>query len=129
MKKEIGFVDALSGVNFTFKHLNGKIVRVKNDIGSVVKDGLKMTMMGYGMPFYHNEVNFGNLFIEFSVNWPEIITSSQAVGIKNLFRTYADTQEEVKEDETCLLQRYLFFALSKLIEDIWISLFLLSILL
>ena len=71
LTKEIGLIDALSGINFTVHHLNGRIIRVKNEIGDVVKDKLRMTMIGYGMPFYHNDSNFGNLFIEFNINWPD----------------------------------------------------------
>ena len=105
MTKEIGLIDALSGINFTVHHLNGRIIRVKNEIGDVVKDKLRMTMIGYGMPFYHNDSNFGNLFIEFNINWPDWITSSQAMGIKQLFQSFSDTNNDVRVDETYILQR------------------------
>jgi DnaJ-class molecular chaperone len=51
MEKEITLVESLTGVNFTFSHLDGKKIRVKSPEGHVVKPNSLMTLKNLGMPF------------------------------------------------------------------------------
>lgn len=42
MEKEITLLEALTGVDFVFNHLDGKKIRVKNEPGEIIKpDELK----------------------------------------------------------------------------------------
>ena len=104
--KEITFMQALAGVNFTFTHLNGRTVRVTNKMGDVIKQGSKMTLLNYGMPFYQDANKFGNLFIEFKIAWPEKLTPSQVMGLRNLFGNEYRGNEEAKANETAELVDY-----------------------
>lgn len=105
--QKISFVEALTGVNFTFKHLNSKTVRVKTEVGKPVKGGTQMTLLNYGMPFYHDGNNFGNLFVTFEIDWPEVLTPGQVQGLKTLFRTpQQDAANNVREDEVGVLEKY-----------------------
>lgn len=71
MSKEITLLEALTGVNFTIMHLDGRIIRVTSPGGSVIKPNDTMTCEGLGMPFHKTPYKFGNLFIDFSVKFPE----------------------------------------------------------
>jgi DnaJ-class molecular chaperone len=61
----------LTGVTFTLKHLDGTshtINTIKND---VIAHKEKKTVRGLGMPFFKDNMNFGNLIIEFSIVMPK----------------------------------------------------------
>jgi DnaJ homolog subfamily A member 2 len=106
-EKKISFVDALVGINFTFKHLNENIIRVKSEENKVVKDGTKMTLMNYGMPFTNDGSKYGNMIITFHIEWPETIQPAQAHGLKNLFRTPGQSHQQAEEtDATEVLTKF-----------------------
>jgi len=71
MEKEISLLDALTGVNFTLMHLDGRIMRVQSESGKVIKHDDQMTVEGAGMPFHKTSYKNGNLFIKFSVKFPD----------------------------------------------------------
>jgi len=77
MDKEISLLDALTGVDFTIIHLDGKIVRVQNEAGTVIKPNSTMTCEGLGMPFHKTPYKFGNLFINFKVTFPDDMNNEQ----------------------------------------------------
>lgn len=63
MEKSISLVDALTGVDFVFEHLDGQQIRVKNKPGQVIKPDSLMTLEGKGLPFHKRSYEFGNLYI------------------------------------------------------------------
>jgi DnaJ family protein A protein 2 len=75
MDKEITLLEALTGVNFTIMHLDGKIIRITNPSGQVIKPNDVMTCEGLGMPFHKTSYKNGNLFITFSIKFPDHIDS------------------------------------------------------
>jgi len=79
MDKEISLLEALTGVNFTIMHLDGRIIRITNPSGSVIKPNDIMTCDGLGMPFHKTPYKFGSLFITFSVKFPDEINADQIV--------------------------------------------------
>jgi len=87
MEKEITLHEALTGVDFTVTHLDGKKFRVKNNPGEViVPDSLK-TISDKGLPFHKQTYKYGNLFIMFKVKFPtklgaaQITAASQALNM------------------------------------------------
>mmetsp|Transcript_38948 Transcript_38948/g.37277 ORF Transcript_38948/g.37277 Transcript_38948/m.37277 type:complete len:207 (+) Transcript_38948:460-1080(+) len=52
IEKEILLVEALTGVDFVFEHLDGRKIRVKNSPGEVVKHDQIKVVEGMGMPFH-----------------------------------------------------------------------------
>ena len=72
INKEITFMQALAGVNFTFTNLNGRTIRVTNKIGEVVKQGSKMTLLNYGM-----------LFTKIRISTESYLSSSKLLGQRN----------------------------------------------
>lgn len=77
MEKEISLLEALTGVDFTVIHLDGKIIRIQNEKGQVIKPGSVMTCEGLGMPFHKTPYKFGNLFITFKIIFPESMDASE----------------------------------------------------
>eukprot|EP00761_Pharyngomonas_kirbyi_P003286 gb/GECH01003290.1/.p1 GENE.gb/GECH01003290.1/~~gb/GECH01003290.1/.p1 ORF type:complete len:404 (+),score=84.74 gb/GECH01003290.1/:1-1212(+) len=74
-RKNITLAAALTGVEFTIEHLDGRTLLVRNQEGEVVKpDEVKM-IEGEGMPTHHDPFNTGNLMIKFHVEFPKSVPS------------------------------------------------------
>ena len=71
MDKEITLLEALTGVNFTIMHLDGRIIRITNPAGQVIKPDDLMTCEDLGMPFHKTPYKNGNLFIKFNIKFPD----------------------------------------------------------
>lgn len=52
MEKEIMLLEALTGVDFTITHLDGKVIRIKNEPGEIIKHDDIKVVEGMGMPFH-----------------------------------------------------------------------------
>mgnify|MGYP001410038139 CR=1 FL=1 len=81
IEKEISLKESLCGFEFIINHISGKQLRYNNEPGNPMKDGLIKSISGYGM---ERENNKGDLHIKFIVKYPEILTSDQIDGIKNI---------------------------------------------
>jgi DnaJ family protein A protein 2 len=107
MRQKITLVEALTGVDFTFKHLDGKVIRVQNAPGKIVKHGEIQTIEDQGMPFHKKSYKQGNLFIEFEVEFPDSITAAQKQHIEAAFgvpkkpdvKDVAETVQMIKHEE------------------------------
>lgn len=71
MKKTITLVEALTGFEFTVKHLDEKEYTIYASEGEVISDEAKKIVKGLGMPFFKNPEEYGNLIIEFHVTMPK----------------------------------------------------------
>lgn len=67
IQKDISLRDALTGVSFTVKHLDGRLLRISSPPGEVVKPGSFMAVADEGMPFPGRPYVKGNLYINFQV--------------------------------------------------------------
>lgn len=76
MEKEITLFEALTGVDFTFVHLDGNKIRVKNNPGEVIKPDQLRTITGKGLPFHKQSFKQGNLFVLFRVKFPDTLNVS-----------------------------------------------------
>lgn len=94
MRKEITLRDALTGVDFTFEHLDGRKVRITTPPGMVIDHEMKMTASDQGMPFYKKNFVHGNLFITFDVKFPKSLTELQ---MTNLSATLSDQGKAVQK--------------------------------
>jgi DnaJ family protein A protein 2 len=70
MEKEISLLEALTGVDFVFAHLDGRKIRVKNAPGEIIKPDDLKTLVGLGMPFHKKSYEFGSLIIMFKLKFP-----------------------------------------------------------
>ena len=57
MEKEILLLQALTGVDFVVKHLDGRSIRIKNNPGEVIKHDDIKVVENMGMPFHKKVFN------------------------------------------------------------------------
>lgn len=75
--KKITLAEALCGVEFKVRHLNGEEYLYKTVEGMVIIPGMVVVVQGHGMPII-NSSNKGDLYIKFDVEYPkQIMTTSQ----------------------------------------------------
>ena len=77
IEKEITLYQALSGVSFTFKHLDARKIRIVNEPGEIVKPDQIKTVEDQGMPFFKKSYKYGNLFIQFKIKFPDKLEPEQ----------------------------------------------------
>jgi len=75
MDYDIPLIGALTGYQFILKHLNDQDVFLQTQ--GIIKPGEGMKVVGLGMPVKNQPESFGNLFIKFSVEFPEELTPQQ----------------------------------------------------
>lgn len=71
MKKSVTLVEALTGFDFTLKHLDDTEITIYTGKGEVIGDHDKKIVRGLGMPFFNDSMSHGNLIIEFKVIMPK----------------------------------------------------------
>jgi DnaJ family protein A protein 2 len=71
MKKTITLAESLVGFEFKLKHLDGTIFNIYTGKGEIVSDKDKKVVRGLGMPFFKDNMSFGNLIIEFKIEMPK----------------------------------------------------------
>lgn len=82
IEKEILLAEALTGVQFTITHLDGRKIQISSEKGSVIKPNSLMTVKELGMPFFKTSYQSGNLFILFKVTFPDKIDEKLFDSIK-----------------------------------------------
>lgn len=107
IEKEITLLQALTGVDFVLKHLDGSKIRIKNDPGEVIKPNDIKTVLERGLPFHKQSYKFGNLYVLFKIVFPASITQPQlqqlGAALGNMKKS-ADAEMDVKE--TVMLSAY-----------------------
>jgi len=83
---KLGVVEALCGVEFTIKHLDGRDLVIRNPPGNVIEPGAMRCVSGEGMPIYRNPFEKGNLYIKFEITFPDknFIDASQIKALEAL---------------------------------------------
>ena len=80
IEKTISLKSALCGFDFEISHLNGRIFKLANKPGSIIKPGSIKTIPGLGL---EKNGETGVLKIKFNVEFPETLTSEQIVTLQN----------------------------------------------
>ena len=78
MKRTITLVESLTGFSFHVPHLDGRILLVKSEPGSVTKPGDILAIKDQGFPQLNNPYVRGNLYVEFLVKFPESQSLSES---------------------------------------------------
>ena len=87
-------------------HLDGSKIRVKNEPGEVIKPDDLKTIPEKGLPFYKQPYKFGNLFVKFSVVFPDSVPVAAIAGLKQALPGPAATPDADMEAETVMLQAF-----------------------
>eukprot|EP00887_Chlorella_sp_A99_P005312 scaffold1.g5312.t1 len=82
-EKQVSLVEALTGAHFHVKHLDERVLDISSSGGVVTPDSW-MVVKGEGMPLHGRPFEKGNLYIHFSVKFPENITAEQAEVLKQV---------------------------------------------
>ena len=82
LQKKLSLKEALCGFVFDIPHLNGKLLSLNNmNNPTVIKPDYKRVVGGLGMT---RENATGNLIIEFTVEFPDTLTTEQITSIKEV---------------------------------------------
>ena len=103
-EKKITLVEALTGVDFTFKHLDGKKIRVQTKKGECVKPNSLMTLKDMGLPFHKKSYEFGHMFILFRVEFPSKLKDDQVTKLAKILKAPKKNKEEF--DSEHFLEEY-----------------------
>ena len=110
IEKDISLLEALTGVDFVVKHLDGRDIRIKNKPGQVIKPNSMMTCEGLGMPFHKTPYEFGNLFVLFKVKFPEKVSAEQIGKFNEVLSSVSGKTSDPKDlegiDEVCELKKF-----------------------
>lgn len=79
----ISLVDALVGFDTTIDHLDGHKVKVSS--ATVTKPGAVKKIVGQGMPHFEKANKYGDLWIHFTVEFPNSLSDAQKKAIKDNF--------------------------------------------
>ena len=79
---DINLIDALTGFNFSFSHLdNSEFIISSDDI--IVNEQIKV-IKNKGMPYNNHSDVFGDLIIKFNVVFPDKINTKDYEALKNI---------------------------------------------
>lgn len=70
MEKDITLKQALLGLSFTLKYLDGKDILISSIPGEILEHGIIKSVKGKGLPFYRDTMSHGNLIIKFTIKYP-----------------------------------------------------------
>ena len=80
VEKTISLKSALCGFDFEISHLNGRVFKLANKPGNIIKPGSIKTIPGLGL---EKNGETGSLKIKFNVEFPDTLTPEQVAALQN----------------------------------------------
>jgi DnaJ-class molecular chaperone len=84
IKDKITLRQSLLGFEKTYKHLDGHEVKIRRE--GVTMPGAVMKVAEEGMPKKDDSSSYGDLYIEYSIQYPDTLTAEQQKAIKDAFK-------------------------------------------
>merc|ERR1719158_2670713 len=84
LKRKITLLEALTGFQFRFKHLDGRVLIVKSRPNVIYTTGHIDALHEEGMPLRGDVMTRGHLYIEFEVIYPSSLTQEQKTALKQV---------------------------------------------
>lgn len=83
---EVNITEALCGYTHCFEHLDGRKKLIRTQPGEVLHHNHIKLMRGAGMPVFNKPTDFGDLYVQFKVNFPSdnFATPAQLVTLESL---------------------------------------------
>lgn len=100
MEKEITLIEALCGFEFKFRHLDDREILVKSQASKTVKPNETKTIAGEGMPTYKRPYDMGNLYITFTVKFPDTIDEKHFKALETALPPRPPAPKVTKDTET-----------------------------
>ena len=69
--KHIELLEALTGVTLNIEHLDGKKYTIATSPGEILSNLEFKCAHKLGMPFYKDPMSYGNIIVQFKVNFPK----------------------------------------------------------
>merc|ERR1719330_1522495 len=79
----ISLYEALLGFERQVRHLDGHIVTVKVDRGTVVRPHSGLEIAGEGMPLREDPTSYGRLVVKFEIDFPKSFKASQSAQLED----------------------------------------------
>ncbi|KAG0351695.1 hypothetical protein BC939DRAFT_392096 [Gamsiella multidivaricata] len=93
---------ALLGFDLELKHLDGKPIKLTRG-ENVTPYGYVQTLKGQGMPIKGSRGDFGDMFVEYKVEFPEKLTEDQRSLVATAFGTHAKFDEAMGKHQQQVL--------------------------
>lgn len=97
--QDISLAEALCGTSFYVLHLDGRVLEVVTLPGEVIKPDSWKCINEEGMPVHGRPFEKGNLYIRFSVKFPESLSSEEVQHLKQVLPSPPQPQAPMSEDE------------------------------
>ena len=81
LNKTIGLKEALCGIVFDMNYLDGRVFKINNTNGNIITNNYNKVLKGMGMK---REEHVGNLVINFTVTFPDKLSSEQVEALKHI---------------------------------------------
>ena len=107
MKKHISIADALCGFSFYLQHLDKHILKITIPKGMVIIPGSVYKVNNEGMPVYGRKNIFGDLIIQFTVDFPEELSLSddQINILKSMFPGISNMQGSIPFEREVVVEK------------------------
>ena len=106
IKQTIPLVQALCGFQFVVEHLDGRKLVVQGEKGQMIKPGNKKVVQGEGMPLRGSPGKFGDLIIEFNVEFPTRLQTGEVETLNGVLEHGpADTDYDAETAEIHYVNR------------------------
>lgn len=99
IEKDISLTEALCGTSFYVQHLDGRVLEVLTLPGEVIKPDSWKCINEEGMPVHGRPYEKGNLYIRFSVKFPESLSSEEVQQLRQVLPAPSQPQAPMSEDE------------------------------
>ncbi len=74
----------MTGYKYLYNQFDGRKILVETSPGEIIKPDQIKTVEDLGMPFFKNPYKFGNLFMIFTVKFPERVNENQVKRFKEV---------------------------------------------
>ncbi|KPA80731.1 putative heat shock protein DNAJ [Leptomonas pyrrhocoris] len=108
MQHHLSLQEALCGFQFKLTHLDGRELVVRQPRGQITKPGDVKAVVGEGMPVLKQAGKFGDLIIEFLVDYPDRVEESQLQLLRQALpppKSVDATARNEEEGEVCYVTR------------------------
>lgn len=84
MKQKVSLFEALSGFKFNVTKVDGTKVTIKTEPGEVIQHKQYKKVSGLGLPIFNQNTRFGDLYIEFLIEYPTQLEEEQKEKLKDI---------------------------------------------
>ncbi|KAI3968112.1 hypothetical protein MKW92_051839 [Papaver armeniacum] len=86
VEHKLSLTEALCGFQFALTHLDGRKLLIKSNPGEVTKPGSSKAVNDEGMPMYGRSFMKGKLCINFTVDFPDSLTTEQSKALEGVLQ-------------------------------------------